>query len=111
MINDLAAEATTIHTRFPYSLVLFVVVIPKPVLKDKQKVDIIRTLERLSIRRNVQDENHLAEAIALIVWDPDTDTIDSSIPSDESSLRIEKFSERIYDIYSQRYKGLPPHDK
>lgn len=29
MINDLATEATTVHTRFPYAIVTFMVMIPK----------------------------------------------------------------------------------
>jgi len=111
MINDLAAEATTVHTRFPYALVLFIFLVPKPALKLQQQEDIIRTLERMNSRSSIQDENHLAESISLIVWDPDTGTIDNAVPDVNSSLRIEKFSERIYKLYMERYKGLPPHDK
>lgn len=29
MINDLGTEATTVHTRFPYAIVAFLVVVPK----------------------------------------------------------------------------------
>ncbi len=32
MINDLATESATVHTRFPYAIVAFIVVIPKPAL-------------------------------------------------------------------------------
>lgn len=111
MINDLATEATTVHTRFPYAIVAFFVAIPKPVLQRSQEFDIIRILERLGTRKNVLNQNHLAEAISLLIWDPSTGTIDNSIPSSNSNLRIEKFSEIIYPIYLERYKGLPPHDK
>ena len=31
MINDLATEASTVHTRFPYGIVAFLIAIPKPV--------------------------------------------------------------------------------
>ena len=111
MINDLATEATTVHTRFPYAIVAFVVAIPKPALDTSQEFDIIRTLERLGNRRHVLNQNHLAEVISLIVWDPATGLVDSYVPIKSSSLRIEKFSEIIYPIYLERYKGLPPHDK
>jgi len=111
MINDIATEATTVHTRFPYAIVAFVVVIPKPALNLSQEHDIIRTLERLATRRKVQDENQLAEVISFIIWDPQTGTIDATIPDPTSNLRIEKFSETLSPIYLERYKGLPPHNR
>lgn len=111
MINDLATEATTVHTRFPYAIVCFVVVIPKPALDTSQEYDITRTLERLAVRRGVQNQNHLAEAITFLIWNPATGTIDPSVPAPGSFLRIEHFPGIVSDIYIERYKGLPPHDK
>lgn len=111
MINDLTAEATTVHTRFPYALVLFFIVIPKPALHQNQAVDIIRTLERMNERTGVQEENHRAESIALVVWDPDTGKIDAENPAPSSNLRLEKFTGRIEQTYLSRYKGLPPHER
>jgi hypothetical protein len=111
MINDLATEATTVHTRFPYAIVCFVVVIPKPALDTSQEYDITRTLERLATRRGVQNQNHLAEAITFLLWDPATGMIDPSLPAAGSILRIERFPEFVYTSYVERYKGLPPHDK
>jgi len=110
MINDLATEATTVHIRFPYALVAFIVVVPKPALAPKQELDIIRTLERLGNRRDVLDQAQLAEAIALVVWDPSTGEINTETPPPDSNLRIEKFSERLFPHYLERYKGLPPHN-
>jgi len=110
MINDLATEATTVHTRFPYAIVVFMVVIPKPALLEKQQIDIIRTLERLSTRKKVLDENHLAEAISLVIWNPETGEIDNDIPSQDSILRLERMPDLIYPQYVDRYKGLPPHN-
>lgn len=110
MINDLATEATTVHTRFPYAIVAFMVLIPTPCLGVKQQADIIRTLERLGSRANVLNQAHLAEVISLVIWDPQTGLVDQSIPSKDSSLRIEKFSDALYPHYVTRYKGLPPHD-
>lgn len=111
MINDLATEATTIHTRFPYAIVIFVVVIPRQALQSSQEFDIIRTLERLGTRRGVQDQVHLAEAISLIIWDAQGGVILSSVPQVSSNLRIEKLSKTIHPVYLERYKGLPPHDR
>lgn len=91
MINDLATEATTVHTRFPYAIVAFLVAIPKPALHKSQEFDIVRTLERLGTRKNVLNQNHLAEAISLLIWDPSAGRIDTSIPPSYSNLRVEKF--------------------
>lgn len=111
MINDLTAEATTVHTRFPYALVLFFIVIPKPAIGPNQAADIIRTLERMNERVGVWEENHRAESIALVIWDPDTGEISSEYPPTDSNLRLEKFSGRIESVYLSRYKGLPPHER
>jgi hypothetical protein len=111
MVNDLATEAATVHTRFPYAIVAFMVVIPEPALGVKQKADIVRTLERLATRRDVLNQSHLAEAIALIIWDPATGKISPALPEKNSILRLEKFSELLYPQYLNRYKGLPPHDE
>ncbi|TSA24631.1 hypothetical protein D4R71_06745 [bacterium] len=111
MINDLATEASTVHTRFPYGIVAFFIAIPKPALDSSQEFDIIRTLERLGTRRTVLNQNHLAEVISLVVWNPEDGSIDTEVPAQDSVLRIEKFSKILYPIYLERYKGLPPHDK
>ncbi len=110
MINDLATESTTVHTRFPYAIVCFVILLPLPALEAKQEHDIIRTLERLATRKNVIDPDHLAEVISLLVWDPETGKISPNIPNPDSILRIEKLHTIIEPIYYERYKGLPPHD-
>lgn len=110
MVNDLATEAATVHTRFPYAIVAFIVVIPKPALGIKQQADIIRTLERLGTRRDVLDQDHLAEVLSLVVWDPASGEIDPSVPPDDSNLCIKRFPRRLYPQYISRYKGLPPHD-
>jgi len=110
MVNDLATEASTVHTRFPYAIVCFMILLPLPALEAKQEHDIIRTLERLATRESVIDQHHLAEAISLIVWDPETGEISTDIPNEGSILRIEKLHEIIEPIYYERYKGLPPHD-
>ena len=66
MINDLATEASTVHTRFPYCIVCFVVALPRPALKFGQEQALIRTLERLGSREDELDQHHLAEAISLV---------------------------------------------
>jgi len=109
MINDLGAEATTGHTRFPYVIVAFLVAVPKPCLTSPQKEALTGTLERLSMRSSPIDAVHKAEAIALVIWDPESGDIDPNWPETESCLRLEAFSSQIEKVYLDRYKGLPPH--
>lgn len=108
MINDLGTEATTVHTRFPYALVAFLVAVPKPCLTSPQKEALTETLERLCLRSSPLDSAHKAEVNTLVIWDPDTGEIDTEWPPPESQLRIEKFSVSMYSAYEERYKGLPP---
>lgn len=110
MINDLGTEATTVHTRFPYAVVAFIVVIPIPCLSSPQKEALTQTLERLSLRNSPLDSVHKAEAISLILWDPETGDIDKNWPLETSCLRFEFFSKFIESAYVDRYKGLPPHN-
>jgi len=110
MINDLGTEATTVHTRYPYAIVAFLVAIPTPCLVSPQREALVQTLERLTQRNSPLDSNHKAETISLVVWNPATGIIDPDLPSTDSPLRIESFSEQISRIYKDRYKGLPPHD-
>lgn len=111
MVNDLATEASTVHTRFPMCIVAFVVVIPRPALEPGQERDIIRTLERLGNRQNELDQNHLAEGLSLVVWDPTDGSIDPAVPPQNSALRLENMHQRIYQAYLDRYKNLPPHQE
>lgn len=109
MINDLATEATTVHSRFPYAVVAFMVICPAPCFSPTRQRAIIETLERLARRNAVDGPVHLAESIALILWNPVDGTIDNDVPIPSSLLRIEKLSEQIETAYVTRYKGLPPH--
>ncbi len=110
MVNDLATEATTVHTRFPYTVVAFMVVIPHPALLERQQRDLVRTLERLAQRINVRDEPHLAEVISLVVWEPSTGEVLREIPEQSSPLRLERFASTLALRYGERFQGLPPHN-
>jgi hypothetical protein len=110
MINDLATEASTVHTRFPYCLVCFIIALPRPALLAPQEQAIIRTLERLGSRDDELDQPHLAEAISMVIWNPDDGTIDPASPPPDSILRLERMAERIAPRYLDRYKNLPPHE-
>lgn len=109
MINDLATEATTVHSRFPYAVAAFMVIYPRPAVTDAQLNATIGTLERLGGRSLVDEPEHRAEAMSLVLWDPDTGAIDPGVPDPASPLRIERFSDDVERNYVARYKGLPPH--
>lgn len=108
MINDLATEATTVHSRFPHAVVAFIVALPEPVVSEPQRAAITETLERLARRGGVAGPEYMAEAISLVLWRPDG-TIAPASPVPASPLRIEKFSQQVEASYTERYKGLPPH--
>src|SRR5215213_1529880 len=109
MVNDLATEATTVHSRFPHAIVALMVIIPTPCFVEPQRSAMIETLERLARRSSVEGPDYMAEAISLVIWNPDDGRIETDIPPQTSPLRIEKFSSQIESAYVSRYKGLPPH--
>jgi hypothetical protein len=109
MINDLATEATTVHTRFPHAVAAFMVIIPQPCLSGSTLAAMMGTLERLGHRVGIDGPHHMAEAISLVLWNPTNGQIDANTPAQASPLRIEKFADQIEAAYVSRYKGLPPH--
>jgi len=109
MVNDLATEATTVHSRFPHAVVAFMVICPEPAAGEPQRSALIETLERLARRVSVEDPVYMAEAIAFVLWNPEDGSIDPTSPSPSSPLRLEKFSSQVESAYVNRYKGLPPH--
>ncbi len=109
MINDLATEATTVHSRFPHAVVAFMVIYPEPCVSVSQRSATTETLERLARRTSVDGADYMAEAISLVLWNPADGSIDPTLPDPSSPLRIERFSEQVEAAYTSRYKGLPPH--
>ncbi len=111
MINDIGTEATTVHTRFPFAVVAFMVIIPSPCFPELIRKRFTPMLDRLVGRDSPDDLPYKAEAVSLVLWDPETNTIDLSWPESNSPLRIEKFSEFVQAQYHKRYDGMAPHDK
>ena len=109
MINDLASEAATVHTRFPFCIVAFIVVLPLPALFAAQRRAIISTLERLGSRKDELDQHHLAEAISLVLWKPEDGGMDEILRDEAPSIHLPAMSERIHAAYVDRYQHLPPH--
>jgi hypothetical protein len=110
MVNDLATEAATIHTRFPIAVVAFLVLMPEPALGNSLD-PITWRLDGLGGRADQHGPDYVAEAMCFAVWDPATGNTSTSIPdpADHPSLRIENFSTQIEEAYRLRYAGSPPH--
>lgn len=70
-----------------------------------------RMLDRLVGRNSPIDVPHKAEAVSLILWDPEAGTIDADWPRKSSPLRVDRFSEQVQEAYHVRYDGMAPHDK
>jgi hypothetical protein len=111
MVNDLGTEATTVHIRFPYAVVCFVVIIPSPCLTGQMRERFTRMLDRLVGRSSPIDVPHKAEAMTLVMWNPNDGTIDPNWPPPGSPLRIDFFSDQVQMAYHARYDGMAPHDK
>lgn len=110
MVNDLATEAATVHTRFPLAVVAFLVLIPEPAVGGAYE-PLSWRLDGLGGRADEHAPAHVAEAMCLALWDPDTGGISPNKPDPEEhpNIRIEKFSAQIEDAYRTRYAGSPPH--
>lgn len=110
MVNDLATEAATIHTRFPMAVVAFLVLIPEPAL-GAQLDALSWRLDGLGARADEHGPAHIAEAMCFAAWDPPSGTLSATVPDGNAhpKLRIENFSKQIEEAYRLRYSGSPPH--
>lgn len=110
MVNDLATEAATVHTRFPMAVVAFVVLIPEPAAGTALD-PITWRLDGLGGRADEHGPDHVAEAMCLALWDPATGAVSTALPDPAAhpKLRIESFSAQIEEAYRTRYAGTPPH--
>jgi hypothetical protein len=110
MVNDLATEAATVHTRFPLAVVAFFVLIPEPAIGGALD-PITWRLDGLGARTDEHAPSHVAEAMCFALWDPDTGLVSPTLPdpAEHPNLRIENFSAQIEDAYRMRYSGSPPH--
>jgi hypothetical protein len=110
MVNDLATEAATVHTRFPMAVVGFVVLLPAPAVATALD-PITWRLDGLGGRADEHGPAHVAEAMCLAIWEPSTGGISPRLPDAalHPGLRIENFSAQVEDAYRMRYAGAPPH--
>ena len=109
MINDLATEATTVHSRFPFAVVAFIVVIPAPCLVEPQNSALIGTLERLG--GGSVSTNRIRSPRRWRSWCGIRQPA-RCVPTGRRRTRASASSgsqSRSTRVYRSRYKGLPPH--
>jgi len=109
VINDLGAEATTVHARFASAIVAFIVAVPEPCLGNHGR-NLVAALTRLCGRATTSGDLYKAEAIGLLIWHPGDGIIDANWPPADSPLRIEQFSKQVESGYTYRFAGQPPHN-
>jgi len=109
MINDLGTEAATVHSRFPFAVVSFVVILPEPCLEEPHLTGLMSALVRLNNRSSENDHAHKAEVISLVLWDPTSGKINKNYPKKDTGLHLSSYSEKIYENYFLRYRGMAPH--
>ena len=63
------AKALIPPPRFPFCIVAFIVVLPGPAVPGRQLRATASTLQRLGSKKDELDQHHLAEAIALVLWE------------------------------------------
>jgi hypothetical protein len=110
MVNDLATEAATVHTRFPLAVVAFLVLIPEPAIGNALD-PITWRLDGLAARADEYGPAHVAEAMCFALWDPATGKISEWLPDPQEhpNVRIENFATQIEETYRLRYAGSLPH--
>ncbi len=65
---------------------------------------LVRRLRRTRLRETEADAAHLLEAIAVLVYNPDTGRIDAEMPPKGSGLRWEEFVETMAELYDVRFE-------
>jgi hypothetical protein len=115
--GDIRAFAVNIHLKFPFAVVGGVMAFPTWELAEATKTlperrkdtrDLIRRavarFMRVGDRKTEGDAPHLLEGIGIIVYDPDSATIEPAVPPPGSGLRWDEFVERLAFAYEARFE-------
>ncbi|MFA7297840.1 MAG: hypothetical protein WC211_11760 [Dehalococcoidia bacterium] len=65
----------------------------------------IRRFERTRARETEADATHLLEAVAIVVYDPETGVLSDSLPALSSKLRWEHFVAALAEAYELRFES------
>lgn len=113
--GDIRAFAVNIHLKFPFAVVGGVLVFPswewatsrtrgrykKPTTHLVERA--VARLQRAGGRLKESDAPHLMEGVWVLLYDPDTKTIDPAVPPPGARLRFEEFIEDLVEAYRARF--------
>jgi hypothetical protein len=110
--GDIRTFAVNIHLKFPFAVVGGLLAIPsyEEVGSGRKKSTLpvieraVERLRRAGGRENEAAAPHLLEAIGVIVYDPDTSTLDETIPPPNCGLRWSEFVNELSDTYLARFE-------
>jgi hypothetical protein len=112
--GDIRTFAVNVHLKFPFAVVAGILTVPvfetgstKTGMIRKSTTHLIQRAEKRLIRsgnrENEGEAAHLLEAVGLVVFDPETRSLDPDIPSRESGLRWNDFIQRLASAYEGRF--------
>lgn len=112
--GDIRTFAVNLHLKFPFAVVGGVLTVPTyelpqssdPVPKSTKHL-ISRAVDRLSRaggRRTEGDAAHLLEGVAVVVYDPESASIDAVLPPAGSGLRWDEFIQALVTAYQARFE-------
>lgn len=110
--GDVRTFAVNIHLKFPFAVVGGVLVVPTYEITStgrRSTVGLIQRavdrLQRAGGRVTEADAPHLLEAIAVVVYDPDTAMLETAVPPAGSGLRWDEFVDTLSATYLARFEG------
>lgn len=110
--GDLRMFAVNLHLKFPFAVVGGVLAIPTYEVHEQTGVKrstvnlierAIARLARAGGRVTEGDAAHLLEGVGVVVYDPDTGLVDSSLPPPGSGLRWDEFVNGLATAYAARF--------
>ena len=110
--GDIRMFAVNLHLKFPFAVVGGVLAIPTYEVNEKTGVKkstvglierAVARLARAGGRITEGDAPHLLEGVGVVVYDPDTATLDETLPPVGSGLRWDEFVEGLATAYAARF--------
>jgi hypothetical protein len=115
--GDIRTFAVNMHLKFPFAVVGGVLSIPTyeeatskktgPYKRDTRHLinRAVLRLARAGGRLKESDAPHLLEGVWVLVYDPDTATLDPNVPPKDNHLRLNEFIDDLAAAYDARFTG------
>lgn len=109
--GDIRMTAVNVHLKFPFAVASGLLTVPtyemSPAGTRKSTVHLITRaidrFERAGSRATESDAAHLLEAVGIVVYDPDSEQLDSALPPTDSPLRWDNFVASMVRTYDARF--------